>query len=74
MMAGCVSPGEIEDNLFSHSKTIRIANLQREISIIKDFLAFLEIRSQIKKMKPDVVNTHTSKAGLLGRLAVATIF
>jgi hypothetical protein len=74
MMAGCVSPGEVEDDLFFHSKAIRITNLQREILIIKDFLAFLEIRSQIKKIKPDVVNTHTSKAGLLGRLAVATMF
>ena len=74
LMAGYVSPGEEEDDLFSQSKAIRIKNLQREISIKKDFLAFFEIRHQIKKIKPDIVNTHTSKAGLLGRLAVATIF
>lgn len=44
-------------------------SLVRGINIIKDFWAFLNIRRIIKKKCPLIVHTHSSKAGLLGRLA-----
>ena len=46
-----------------------VQSLQREISLSHDFQAFLEIRSILKKQKPNLVSTHTSKAGFLGRIA-----
>jgi glycosyltransferase involved in cell wall biosynthesis len=41
----------------------------REISPGRDLLAFLELRRLFLKEKPAVVHTHSSKAGILGRLA-----
>jgi len=48
---------------------IRCPSLVRRINIIKDLKAFFDIWRIIKKNKPIIVHTHTSKAGLLGRLA-----
>lgn len=46
-----------------------IPELGREISIIKDFKSFIALLSIMKREKPDIVHTHTAKAGTLGRLA-----
>ncbi|MEN3009320.1 glycosyltransferase [Pseudothermotoga sp.] len=46
-----------------------IDDLVREISLVKDFKAFLQIRRLIKQNKYDVVHLHSSKAGFLGRIA-----
>jgi len=48
---------------------VKITSLQRAISPSKDFSAFLALIKQIRDFKPHVIHTHTSKAGLLGRLA-----
>lgn len=46
-----------------------IPELVREISPLRDLKAFLKIKKLIAELRPDVVHTHTSKAGALGRLA-----
>ncbi|MCK5843501.1 MAG: glycosyltransferase family 4 protein [Victivallales bacterium] len=46
-----------------------IPSLVRSISPIRDFRAYLELRREIRGLELDVVHTHTSKAGVLGRLA-----
>ena len=56
-------PGEV--------KYIEIKNLQRELSAAKDFCALEELKREIAGLRPDIVHTHTSKAGALGRLAAA---
>ncbi|MFA5200198.1 MAG: glycosyltransferase family 4 protein [Candidatus Omnitrophota bacterium] len=43
--------------------------LERPVNFIKDILAFIEICVFIKKNKIEVVHTHSSKAGILGRFA-----
>jgi hypothetical protein len=50
-------------------KSVKVPSLQRAISPNKDFSALIELVKQIREFKPDVIHTHTSKAGLLGRLA-----
>lgn len=50
-------------------KSYYIKELQREISPIKDMIALFKILSVIKKERPDIVHTHSSKAGVLGRWA-----
>ena len=44
-------------------------DLRREISWRDDVAAFFQIRRLILREKPALVHTHTSKAGMLGRLA-----
>jgi glycosyltransferase involved in cell wall biosynthesis len=63
---------EAEDNNALHAIReggIYIPALRREIKPFHDFRAFIEIRKQIRKWKPDIVHTHTAKAGILGRIA-----
>ncbi len=44
--------------------------LAREINPVKDYKAFKEIRQLLREIKPDLVTLHSSKAGMLGRIAV----
>src|SRR3989338_4917710 len=43
--------------------------LERSLNPLKDFLALSEIYRFIKKNNIDIVHTHSSKAGILGRFA-----
>lgn len=43
--------------------------LVREVSLFRDFSALLALSRLIREVRPDVVHTHTSKAGVIGRLA-----
>ena len=47
--------------------------LVREISPGKDIRAFFELRAMLSKLKPDLVHVHSSKAGILGRLAAKSL-
>jgi glycosyltransferase involved in cell wall biosynthesis len=42
-------------------------NLVREIAPAKDFRCYHDLRAVIREWRPDVVHTHSSKAGILGR-------
>ena len=46
-----------------------IPELGREISLFDDIKAFFKIAGVLLREKPDIVHTHTAKAGTLGRLA-----
>lgn len=46
-----------------------IPELGRDIRIKDDYIAYKKISAIIKEFKPDIVHTHASKAGALGRLA-----
>ncbi len=46
-----------------------IPELVRNIDLIKDFIALRKLRKLIKEKAFDVVHTHTTKAGIIGRLA-----
>ncbi|ADN02508.1 glycosyltransferase family 4 protein [Spirochaeta thermophila] len=50
-----------------------IPSLKRSISPFKDLEAVLKIRKVLKDLRPDLVSTHTSKAGVLGRLAARSL-
>ena len=43
--------------------------LVRPIRPLVDLKAYLRLRASFQKLKPDVVHTHSSKAGILGRAA-----
>ena len=46
-----------------------IDELVREISLKKDWATVYKIRNIIKKWRPDIVHCHSSKAGIVGRIA-----
>lgn len=50
-------------------KPIVLKQFQREINLKADYAAYKEIKKIIKEFKPDIVHTHASKAGAIGRLA-----
>lgn len=43
--------------------------MRREVNLFQDHLAFKKIKQLIADFKPDIVHTHASKPGALGRLA-----
>lgn len=62
-------------NMFESSGliTYRIKNLVRNISPLKDYKAFYEIKKSLHSFSPDIISTHSSKAGFLGRLAASRL-
>lgn len=65
------------DEIFKNSKELLGKNailieseyLVRNLSLKDDLRAYKEIRSIIKRINPDIVHCHSSKAGALGRIA-----
>ncbi len=57
------------DTVATDVKATRIGGLGRSVSPIADARAFLSLIATIKRERPDVIHTHTAKAGVLGRLA-----
>ena len=55
-------------------KVIALPSIVRSIRPIKDFKALLALMWLIFKEKPDIVHTHSSKAGILGRVAAKISF
>ncbi len=46
-----------------------IDSLRREILPTRDARAYRQLQQTIQKFKPDIVHTHSAKAGFLGRVA-----
>jgi glycosyltransferase involved in cell wall biosynthesis len=50
-------------------RTIRIESLVHRLSPARDLRAVARMRQVFAQLRPDVVHTHQSKAGILGRIA-----
>ena len=50
----------------------QLEGLRRNISPLKDVTSLFQIRRVIRKVQPDLISTHSSKAGILGRVAART--
>ncbi len=50
-----------------------IAGLQREVAAGSDLVALRSLRALIRQLRPALVHTHSTKAGLLGRLAARSM-
>ena len=48
---------------------VRIDQLGREISPLRDLVATLRLARLIRRERPDILHTHTAKAGTVGRVA-----
>ena len=72
LVAGDVAPGE-ESMAFVADRAgvdiVRLPGLSRELSPVRDALAAWRLAKLIRRVRPDVVHTHTAKAGAVGRAA-----
>jgi len=50
-------------------KTIVIDSLRRQINPLYDILAYNQLKKLLAEIQPDIVHTHSAKAGILGRYA-----
>ena len=72
LVSGRIEPYESDMSYLADKygiKPIYINSMGRELRLLKDVRALLDIIKLIKKIKPDIVHTHTAKAGMLGRIA-----
>jgi glycosyltransferase involved in cell wall biosynthesis len=60
---------EIEEVKANENCVHRIVPMTRKITPLKDLACLWQLIKIFKKEKPDIVHTHTPKAGLLGMLA-----
>jgi glycosyltransferase involved in cell wall biosynthesis len=76
LVCGSLSPGEGDMTYLALDKGVHrftIKELGRNISLLDDLKSFFIIRKIIKRFKPDILHTHTAKAGTLGRLAALSL-
>jgi glycosyltransferase involved in cell wall biosynthesis len=67
-------PGGLLDDEAQQLKDVGVhfcGDLSRPIRPIADFHAYNLLRKLLLELKPDIVHTHSSKAGVLGRLAAS---
>jgi len=72
LVAGRVGEGEGSMEYFAEEQGVKplyIPELQREISAAYDAFAVRRLVQLIRELRPDVLHTHTAKAGAVGRAA-----
>ena len=65
---GFVQGAEVEDPSAQTIDLIRIPAMGRSIRPIKDHLARKQLEKIIEELKPDIIHTHTFKAGYVIRM------
>lgn len=71
LVAGTVPPGEDDMGYFAAEMGVApifVSEMSREIST-KDALTIWKLYQLFKREQPDIVHTHTAKAGTVGRVA-----
>lgn len=63
------TPDSYEEYFNENIKLIECKTLKRELSLKNDIKSIINIRKIISEEKPDIVHLHSSKAGIVGRLA-----
>jgi glycosyltransferase involved in cell wall biosynthesis len=72
LVAGDVAKGEESMAFVAESagvEIVRLPGLSREISPVRDLLAALRVAREIRRTRPQILHTHTAKAGAIGRAA-----
>lgn len=62
------------ENEFSPGVNLINLNMVRGFSPITDFKSIIKLRKELKRIKPDIIHLHSSKAGVLGRVANFLLF
>lgn len=61
--------GYLWSELPCEAEQFQLKNMVKPISLAHDLKCFFELRKVIKRFNPDIIQLHSSKAGVLGRLA-----
>jgi glycosyltransferase involved in cell wall biosynthesis len=72
LVAGSLARGEDSMAFVAEGRgvdVVRIDELGREISPLRDLVATLRLAWLIRRERPDILHTHTAKAGTVGRVA-----
>jgi glycosyltransferase involved in cell wall biosynthesis len=72
LVAGSLARGEDSMAFVADARDvqiIRIDQLGREISPFRDLVATVRLARLIRRERPDILHTHTAKAGTVGRVA-----
>jgi len=72
LVSGSAGPNEGDMSYYAREKNVRpyyIPELGRELNVVNDLISFWKLSKIIKKERPDIIHTHTAKAGTLGRCA-----
>ena len=70
---GNVPKGETEDPVVNNLPIRRITKLSRKISLNNDWKAHKELAAIISEFKPDLIHSHTFKAGALVRFGAVKV-
>jgi len=72
LVAGSLARGEDSMAFVADARgveIVRIDELGREISPLRDLMATIRLAKLIRKERPQILHTHTAKAGTVGRVA-----
>ncbi len=54
-------------------KVVVIDKMRRAIHPLYDAISYVQIKNRLKRIQPDIVHTHSAKAGILGRYAAHSL-
>jgi glycosyltransferase involved in cell wall biosynthesis len=72
LACGNVQGAEVEDPCVAGLPIVRIQSMGRKIAPLADIKAWWQLRGAIREAAPDIVHSHTFKAGLIARLVPGT--
>jgi len=72
LISGMIDPGEGDMAYYSIERGVQplfLAELGRSLNPLNDVVTIWKLYRMLRRIKPDVVHTHTAKAGFVGRIA-----
>jgi glycosyltransferase involved in cell wall biosynthesis len=72
LVAGTLARGEDSMQFVAERhgvQIVRVDQLHREISLVRDVVAAYRLAKLIRRTRPQILHTHTAKAGAVGRVA-----